>query len=71
MQEFHGDKELFKSDHLDWVDVATITRKCRVHSMADYQVPPSSHARTRAPMHARTRTHTHREEGGGRGRCPL
>jgi len=36
-KEFHGDKELFKSDHMDWVDVATLTRKCRVHTMAEYQ----------------------------------
>lgn len=38
MQQFHGEKELFKSDHLDWCHISTIEGKCRVHSLQNYQV---------------------------------
>lgn len=34
---FHGEKELFKSDHLDWVSAESVTRSCRVHNMKEYQ----------------------------------
>lgn len=36
-KEFHGEKELFKSDHLDTVSAESVARKCRVHSMKQYQ----------------------------------
>jgi len=36
-KRFHGMKELFASDHYDWVDVNTIDAKCQVHSLKDYQ----------------------------------
>ena len=42
MQQFHGEKELFKSDHLDWIDAQTISRKCRVHSLNQYRVCPQA-----------------------------
>ena len=34
---FHGDKELFASDHLDWVAADSIDGKCTVHSLKGYQ----------------------------------
>ncbi|CAL8466792.1 g6328 [Coccomyxa elongata] len=34
---FHGEKELFRSDHLDWCYASTIEGKCRVHSLQHYQ----------------------------------
>lgn len=37
-QAFHGEKELFKSDHLDWCYASTIESKCKVHSLHYYQV---------------------------------
>lgn len=40
VQEFHGEKELFKSDHLDSVSAESVARKCRVHTMKQYQVFP-------------------------------
>ena len=36
-KRFHGVKELFASDHYDWVSVNTIDGKCRVYSMREYQ----------------------------------
>ena len=36
-KRFHGVKELFSSDHYDWVDVNTIDAKCNVHPLKDYQ----------------------------------
>jgi len=36
-KRFHGVKELFASDHYDWVSVNTIDGKCTVHSMREYQ----------------------------------
>lgn len=38
MQAFHGQKELFKSEHTDWCFASTIESKCRVHSLQTYQV---------------------------------
>ena len=37
-QAFHGQKELFKSEHCDWCFASTIESKCRVHSLQAYQV---------------------------------
>ena len=37
-QQFHGEKELFKSDHLDWCLAVTLEGKCQVHSLRAYQV---------------------------------
>ena len=34
---FHGSKELFASDHYDWVSVDAIDAKCRVYSLKEYQ----------------------------------
>lgn len=34
---FHGSKELFASDHYDWVHVDAIDGKCRVYSLKEYQ----------------------------------
>lgn len=34
---FHGERELFDSDHTDWCDIAAINGKCTVHSLKDYQ----------------------------------
>lgn len=34
---FHGERELFRSDHLDWALASTIQSKCRVHSLKSYQ----------------------------------
>ncbi|CAK0755513.1 hypothetical protein CVIRNUC_002380 [Coccomyxa viridis] len=34
---FHGQKELFKSEHYDWCFASTIESKCRVHSLHTYQ----------------------------------
>ena len=36
-KSFHGEKELFKSDHYDWVDAKAINGKCRVHTLKAYQ----------------------------------
>ena len=36
-KRFHGVKELFSSDHYDWVDVNTIDAKCNVYPLKDYQ----------------------------------
>ena len=38
MQAFHGEKELFKSEHLDWCFASTIEGKCKAHSLHYYQV---------------------------------
>ena len=38
VQQFHGEKELFKSEHLDWCLAVTIEGKCHVHSLRAYQV---------------------------------
>lgn len=36
-KRFHGVKELFASDHYDWVSVNTIDARCNVWSIAEYQ----------------------------------
>ncbi|KAK9821725.1 hypothetical protein WJX81_005807 [Elliptochloris bilobata] len=36
-KQFHGEKELFKSEHLDWCLAVTIEGKCQVHSLRAYQ----------------------------------
>lgn len=36
-QAFHGDKELFNSDHEDVVHKNTIIGKCNVHSLKAYE----------------------------------
>jgi len=36
-KQFHGERELFRSDHTDWVNANTITDSCRVHSLKAYQ----------------------------------
>ena len=36
-KRFHGVKELFASDHYDWVSVNTIDARCYVWSIAEYQ----------------------------------
>ena len=38
LQKFHGEKEVFKSDHADWLPISTIEGKCHVHSLKNYQV---------------------------------
>jgi len=37
LQAFHGDKELFNSDHEDIVHKNTIIGKCNVHSLRSYE----------------------------------
>jgi len=37
-QQFHGEKELFKSEHVDPIAASTITGKCRVLTLKQYQV---------------------------------
>lgn len=34
---FHGEKELFSSDHLDWCHRNTVIGKCRVHTLKKYE----------------------------------
>ena len=34
---FHGDKELFTSDHYDWVAKSSINGHCSVHKLREYQ----------------------------------
>ena len=34
---FHGEKELFNSDHFDWVAANSINGKCQVHTLKAYQ----------------------------------
>lgn len=41
MQAFHGERELFRSDHTDWALASTIQNKCRVHNLKAYQVMSS------------------------------
>lgn len=36
-KQFHGEKELFKSDHMDWIDAQTISGKCTVHTLNSYR----------------------------------
>lgn len=36
-KQFHGERELFRSDHVDWVNANTITDACQVHSLKTYQ----------------------------------
>ena len=36
-QAFHGEKELFLSDHFDQCSVKTVMAKCRVLSLSRYQ----------------------------------
>ena len=38
VQQFHGEKELFKSEHLDPIAASTMTGKCRVLTLRQYQV---------------------------------
>lgn len=45
MQAFHGEKELFASDHCDEVLRETIIGKCFVHKLKKYQVRLSANAR--------------------------
>jgi hypothetical protein len=37
VQAFHGEKELFLSDHFDQCSVKTVMAKCRVLSLSRYQ----------------------------------
>lgn len=37
LQTFHGEKELFLSDHFDWCSLKTVMTKCRVLSLPKYQ----------------------------------
>lgn len=41
IQVFHGERELFSSDHLDWCDVSTIDGICYVRNLKTYQVLPN------------------------------
>ncbi|KAK3251849.1 hypothetical protein CYMTET_38829 [Cymbomonas tetramitiformis] len=34
---FHGERELFSSDHTDWCDAGAINGRCKVHSLHEYQ----------------------------------
>jgi hypothetical protein len=34
---FHGEHEVFASDHVDWVKASTIERKIHVYTLAEYQ----------------------------------
>ena len=36
---FHGEKELFQSDHFDWVTPSAVNGKCNVHSLKPDRVP--------------------------------
>jgi len=57
-QAFHGEKELFKSEHLDWCMATTIEGRCQVHSLRAYQVRAArSSAAARAGARADKRTH--------------
>lgn len=38
LQGFHGDKELFESDHTDAIHQNTVTGKCTVHTLKEYEV---------------------------------
>ncbi len=40
-QIFHGEKELFASDHMDVILLATVFSKCRVHTLSKYQELPT------------------------------
>ena len=35
---FHGEKELFTSDHYDWVAKSSINEHCAVHKLKEYQM---------------------------------
>mmetsp|Transcript_1187 Transcript_1187/g.3917 ORF Transcript_1187/g.3917 Transcript_1187/m.3917 type:complete len:173 (-) Transcript_1187:3695-4213(-) len=35
-KKFHGERELFSSNHYDWVPVSTLSGKCVVHSLKGY-----------------------------------
>lgn len=41
MQAFHGEKELFASDHVDFVHKNTVLGKCRVMTLKKYQELPT------------------------------
>lgn len=36
-QSFHGERELYASDHIDEIAAATVLSKCTVHTIEDYQ----------------------------------
>ena len=38
---FHGDHELFRSDHRDWIEVSTIINSCKIYSFVEYEVRES------------------------------
>ena len=38
---FHGDRELFRSDHRDWIEVSTIINSCKIYSFVEYEVRES------------------------------
>lgn len=42
VQVFHGEKELFESNHLDWIDAQTISEKCDVYTLEEYKASPSA-----------------------------
>ncbi|KAK9841640.1 hypothetical protein WJX74_009224 [Apatococcus lobatus] len=42
-KKFHGEKEVFKSDHADWIPISTIENKCHVHSLKNYQALKQVH----------------------------
>lgn len=39
-QAYHGERELFDSDHTDKSPVAAIIGRCNIHSVAQYEVGP-------------------------------
>lgn len=36
-KKFHGEAEVFKSDHFDVIELASVNSPCRVHLLKDYQ----------------------------------
>jgi hypothetical protein len=64
-QAFHGEKELFKSEHLDWCMATTIEGRCQVHSLRAYQVRGAAARQQRALAPGRTEGPTLRHEGAG------
>ena len=59
---FHGDNELFKSDHRDWIEVSTIINSCKIYSFVEYEVRES-----RAYIHTCQCLHPCRDGGGRNG----
>ena len=63
-QQFHGEKELFKSEHVDPIAASTITGKCRVLTLKQYQVrPPAASVPHRGTGQARTQVSTWTDVG--------